>query len=345
MSRAQAARKQAAGGTDRVIRSLAGVTVADLAGLAGLAWAISYSHMRVLAEANGQAGWHAHAFPLSVDGVEVVASLVLLADRRTGRRSGWLPWTALAIGTAASLAANVSTAGPATISRVIAGWPALALLIAVKLLSGMLEHREGDRPATVSVPILAVSAHDGDDTATGDGDNRTGQPDPAHAVPVPAPVRHPARPAVRARQRVTATSRSATSARTGPRPAPRAGTGTGIVPLAGTDITALLPAARAARDDLTRDGNPVTRDAIATRLRQAGIPSATPASRPSCMDSGTTPPSDHPAATRGPSTSGSAVTSAATSQHSSTGTTRRTARNAVMTRGPRSGAGLSSLHL
>jgi len=47
---------------DRVIRSLAGVTVAGLAGLAG---AISYSHMRVLAGANGQAGWHAHAFPLS----------------------------------------------------------------------------------------------------------------------------------------------------------------------------------------------------------------------------------------------------------------------------------------
>ncbi len=62
MSRPQAASARAAGGMDRVIRSLAGVTVADLAGLAG---AISYRHMRVLAGANGQAGWHAHAFPLS----------------------------------------------------------------------------------------------------------------------------------------------------------------------------------------------------------------------------------------------------------------------------------------
>jgi len=267
VSRPQAAQAQAAGGMDRIIRSLAGVTVAGLAGLAG---AISYSHMRVLAEANGQAGWHAHAFPLSVDGVEIVASLVLLADRRTGRRSGWLPWTALAIGTAASLAANVATAGPAPISRVIAGWPAFALLIAVKLLSGMLEHRDGDRPATVRGTILAVPAQDGDDTAAGDGDDGTGRPDPSPAVPVPVP--DPARPAVPARLTATATSRPVTAARTGARPAPRTGTGTGAVSPAGTDITALLSAARAARDVLTRDGHPVTRDAIATRLRQAGHP-------------------------------------------------------------------------
>jgi hypothetical protein len=52
-----------------------------------------------------------------VDGVEIVASLVLLADRRSGRRSGWLPGAALVVGTG-------------TVSRIIAGWPALALLIA-----------------------------------------------------------------------------------------------------------------------------------------------------------------------------------------------------------------------
>jgi hypothetical protein len=30
--------------------------------------------MRQLAEEHGQAGWHAHAFPLSVDGIEIVTS-------------------------------------------------------------------------------------------------------------------------------------------------------------------------------------------------------------------------------------------------------------------------------
>jgi len=100
------------------------------------------SHVPARAAAHGGTGWHAHAFPLSVDGVEIVASLVLLADRRTGRKSGWLPWAALTIGTAASLAANIATADQGIVSRVIAGWPVVALLIAVKLLSGILEHRD-----------------------------------------------------------------------------------------------------------------------------------------------------------------------------------------------------------
>ena len=56
-----------------------------------------------------------------VDSIEIVASLVLLADRREGRKSGWLPWAALATGTAGSLAANIATAGPGITSRIIAG--------------------------------------------------------------------------------------------------------------------------------------------------------------------------------------------------------------------------------
>jgi hypothetical protein len=106
--------------------------------------------------------------PLSVDGVEIVASLVLLADRRAGRRSRWLPWAALTIGTAASLAANIATADTGAISRIIAGWPALALLIAVKLLSGILEHRRvAGRPAASVPDPAADAARDGPATKPG----------------------------------------------------------------------------------------------------------------------------------------------------------------------------------
>lgn len=73
------------GGIDRWISRPAAATVAGLAGIAG---ALSYSHMRQLAQDHGQAGWHAHAFPLSVDGLEVVASLVLLAEHRARRPAG-----------------------------------------------------------------------------------------------------------------------------------------------------------------------------------------------------------------------------------------------------------------
>lgn len=70
--------------TDRWVSRVAGGTVTALAGLAG---AIIYSHMRHLALEHGQAGLRAHVFPLSVDGLEIVASLVPLV----GRRAGWLP--------------------------------------------------------------------------------------------------------------------------------------------------------------------------------------------------------------------------------------------------------------
>src|SRR5215471_18152105 len=132
--------------TDTGIRAAAGVTVVALAGIAG---AVSYSHMRELATAHGETGWQAHTFPLSVDGVEIEAYLVLLADRRTGRPSEWLPWASLAAGTTASLAANVAAAGADLVGRVVAGWPAFALLVAVKLLAQLLEpRREADRPHT-----------------------------------------------------------------------------------------------------------------------------------------------------------------------------------------------------
>jgi hypothetical protein len=70
---------------DRAIVGTAGATVVGLAGIAG---AISYSHMAELARLHGEVGWRSHAFPVPVDGIEVVASLVLLAHRRAGTRAG-----------------------------------------------------------------------------------------------------------------------------------------------------------------------------------------------------------------------------------------------------------------
>jgi hypothetical protein len=117
------------------IRIAAAATVVGLAGIAG---AISYSHMQHLAEVHGEQGWRAHCFPLSVGGIEIVASLVLLYHRRAGSPAGGLPWVALAAGTLASLAANVAVGATDLVGRAVAGWPAIALLVAVKLLSGLL---------------------------------------------------------------------------------------------------------------------------------------------------------------------------------------------------------------
>jgi hypothetical protein len=122
-------------------RLVMGVTALTVAGLAGVAGAISYSQMVELAFKYGETDrWRAHMFPLSVDGVEIVASLVLLAERRAGRRSPrraagfadalarWLPWVAIGIGTAASLAANIAVGGAP--GREGGGWLARARVAA-----------------------------------------------------------------------------------------------------------------------------------------------------------------------------------------------------------------------
>ncbi|HKT05280.1 MAG TPA: DUF2637 domain-containing protein [Rugosimonospora sp.] len=125
--------------TDKLLPILTALFVGGLAVVAG---AISYAHMQNLALHHDQLGWKANAFPISVDGIEVVASLHILAQRRAGRPAGWLPWLALLVGTIASLAANVAVGGHDPVGRVLAGWPAVSLLVSIKLLSSMFDHTD-----------------------------------------------------------------------------------------------------------------------------------------------------------------------------------------------------------
>jgi hypothetical protein len=73
--------------------------------------------------------------PLSVDGMIVAASTTLLADSRSGRAGGVLPWALLVAGSVASLAANVAVAEPSLIGRIIAAWPSFALTASYELLT------------------------------------------------------------------------------------------------------------------------------------------------------------------------------------------------------------------
>jgi hypothetical protein len=151
------------------------VAVLTVAGLAGLAATISYQHMVLLARRHGVSGIDAHAFPICVDGLDLIGVLVLLSDRRSGRPSGRLPWIVLTVGTVASIAANVAVAPNNTIARAISGWSAIALLAAAKMLGHLFE------PATTPEPGPSRP-----------GDSRTATP-PAAAAP-PGPVAAPPAP-------------------------------------------------------------------------------------------------------------------------------------------------------
>ncbi|GHB50159.1 SpdA2 protein [Streptomyces viridiviolaceus] len=95
-----------------------------------IAGALSFAHLHDLAAAAGQDGWKAWAYPISVD-------LLFVAAWRRLRTDGpsRLAWCWFLIALAASLGANIATAGlldlsdvPAWLCILVAGWPALAFL-------------------------------------------------------------------------------------------------------------------------------------------------------------------------------------------------------------------------
>lgn len=125
---------------DRWIRWTTTGCVALLALIAGT---VSYLHMHMLVASHGQPGWVAALTPLSVDGMIVAASMTLLADSRSGDRGGLLPWSLLAAGSLASMAANVAAAQPTAVGRVIAAWPSFALIGAYELLMRRVRRTAG----------------------------------------------------------------------------------------------------------------------------------------------------------------------------------------------------------
>ncbi|MDG4773524.1 DUF2637 domain-containing protein [Solwaraspora sp. WMMD792] len=205
-----------------------------------------------MATEHDQHGWKAFAFPISVDGLEIVAALYMVVQRRAGRRTGWLPWIALVVGTAASLAANIAVGGESVIGKILAGWPALSMLIAVKLLFSMIDHGE-------------------DGQRTVPDDQRTSADRPTVLGTVP--------PASSAGDQPSGTTKGEQAGRAGPAgvgPADRPGgeqpSGTAAT-TASADARAvahLLPAARAAGAALASAGRPLSRERLADALRKDG---------------------------------------------------------------------------
>jgi len=109
------------------------VTVAAVLLVATVAAIVSFEHMREVAARAGEQ-WRAWLLPLSVDGLVVAASMVLLTRRRAGLPGGRLAWAALLGGVGASLAANIAAAEPTVTARLVAAWPALAFAVAFELL-------------------------------------------------------------------------------------------------------------------------------------------------------------------------------------------------------------------
>ncbi|WP_432042732.1 DUF2637 domain-containing protein [Streptomyces cadmiisoli] len=159
-----------------------------------IAGALSFAHLHDLAEAAGQTGWKAWAYPVSVD-----LLLVAVWRRLRTERSG-LAWFWFLVALVASLGANIATAGlldldnvPAWLRIAVAGWPALAFLGGTLLAHEPAKHApkraQEPRPASVidrpepPAPAPAPVPDPAPEIAT---------PEPAPALPVRVPAVPPA---------------------------------------------------------------------------------------------------------------------------------------------------------
>jgi len=156
-------------------------TVAAVLVVAAVAAVVSYAHMQEVAERAGEQ-WRAWLLPLSVDGLVVAGSMVLLTRRSAGLPGGRLAWCALLGGVAASLAANIAAADDNVTARLVASWPAVAFAVAFELL---LQQRRVLVVDRAGEPVGEVGE-------VGEvGDHRVGDADRVGDDPVGEVVDHP----------------------------------------------------------------------------------------------------------------------------------------------------------
>ncbi|WOX24309.1 DUF2637 domain-containing protein [Streptomyces solicathayae] len=204
-----------------------------------IAGALSFSHLHDLAAAAGQDGWKAWAYPISVDLLLVAAWRRLRTLRETGAptRSAWT-WFTVAL--AASLGANVATAGLLDLTNVpdwlrilVAGWPALAFL------GGTLLAHTPAPAAEPSATVVDLVESPAVETAIERGGTAELQPDPEPAPALPAVEPEPV---------------------TDPVPAP---------PAVAVPPALVAHARKVADDHHARTGSPIDTDTLRARL---GVP-------------------------------------------------------------------------
>jgi hypothetical protein len=136
---------------DRLIRT---ATAAVVCAVAGFAAVVSYTHIYDLGRAHGQGGMPARLLPLSVDGLILAASLVLLHEARNGRGAPRLARVMLWLGIGATIGANVAYgSGFGLLGAVISAWPAVAFIGSVELVMQLVRRARGPR-AGQAVPTV-----------------------------------------------------------------------------------------------------------------------------------------------------------------------------------------------
>jgi hypothetical protein len=139
---------------NRVIQLATAVAVCAVAALAAV---VSYSHIYGLGRAHGQDSTAARLLPLSVDGLILAASLVLLHEARNGRDVPPLARLMLWPGIAATIGANIAYgAGYGLLGALISAWPAVAFIGAGEIAMQQVRRARVPRAAIMGPAVPEV---------------------------------------------------------------------------------------------------------------------------------------------------------------------------------------------
>jgi hypothetical protein len=145
--------------TTRAPRVVGWLALAGVSLIAGIA---SYFHALAVVQAAGATVPVAYLVPALADLVILGASADLLAASRAGHTRPQLTMLALGVGVVVTLAMNVAAGwGHGLGGRLVAGWPALAFILALESLAGLVRRgragaSEAPGPATSSQPPPAA---------------------------------------------------------------------------------------------------------------------------------------------------------------------------------------------
>ena len=123
------------------------VGAAALAGVASIAAVVSYLHALAVVRAVGASGLVEWLIPFLADLVIVGASASLLDAARNGQRIPRLPVVSLAVAIGVTLAMNVAAGlGHGVAGALVAGWPAVAFILSLESLAGIIRRSRRTEP-------------------------------------------------------------------------------------------------------------------------------------------------------------------------------------------------------
>ncbi|OLT12217.1 hypothetical protein BJF79_22810 [Actinomadura sp. CNU-125] len=135
-----------------------------------IAVGVSYGHLYDLATDQGESGLPAAVLPITVDGLILACSLVIVTAARRGDRSPILAWLMLFAGIGATLAGNIAHGVEHQwAGALVAGWPAVVAAGCFHLVIGEMRKSRKTDPVPVpdeqAEPVTEAVAEPWDETA------------------------------------------------------------------------------------------------------------------------------------------------------------------------------------